>query len=150
MNIAVIGSGIAGLTTAWELNRKGHEVTIFEMRRRPALLGHTAEFTLGGRDYAIDSLLIWHKYHHHLIQLLGEVGLSLATRFFPSVSFFNEEDPKPYAGYRSVRVPILKRNVLLPWGRTGRRYSGHLYLLAAPMAAAAARAEPPRCDDDVR
>ena len=36
MNVAVIGAGAAGLVTAHELNRAGHEVTVIEQ------LGHVA------------------------------------------------------------------------------------------------------------
>ena len=45
-NIAVIGSGISGLTSAYLLSRK-HNVTLFEAQ--PVLGGHTAtvDITLG-------------------------------------------------------------------------------------------------------
>src|SRR5262245_5137455 len=33
--IVVVGAGIAGLVTAWELDRAGHDVTILEARDRP-------------------------------------------------------------------------------------------------------------------
>ncbi|MEM7587581.1 MAG: FAD-dependent oxidoreductase, partial [Acidobacteriota bacterium] len=118
MNIGVIGSGIAGLTAAWQLTRDGHRVTICEMRDRPALLAHTAHLRLDGRERDIDSLLIWPKYHQGLVRFIDELGLNLRTRWFDSVTFFNEDDPKPYAGYRSKKVPLTKLNLLLPYGST--------------------------------
>ena len=36
MKIAVLGAGIAGITTAYELNRDGHEVTVIEREAEPA------------------------------------------------------------------------------------------------------------------
>ena len=38
MDIAIIGAGIAGLTTAWRLHAAGHRVTIFETCDEPARL----------------------------------------------------------------------------------------------------------------
>jgi len=32
MKIAVVGAGIIGITTAWELARDGHQVTVYERR----------------------------------------------------------------------------------------------------------------------
>lgn len=36
MKIAIIGAGIAGVTTAWELARDGHQVTVYERRNAAA------------------------------------------------------------------------------------------------------------------
>ncbi|OXY81968.1 NAD(P)/FAD-dependent oxidoreductase [Oceanimonas doudoroffii] len=53
-SIAVIGSGIAGLTSAWLLSRR-HRVTLFEAN--DYLGGHTAtvDVTLNGRRHAVDT-----------------------------------------------------------------------------------------------
>ena len=37
MKVAVIGSGIAGITTAYFLARAGHEVVIYDKRKYPAM-----------------------------------------------------------------------------------------------------------------
>ena len=54
MNIAIIGSGIAGLTCAWRLAGH-HQVTLFEAGSTPG--GHTAtvDVTTPQGTYAIDT-----------------------------------------------------------------------------------------------
>ena len=37
MKVAVVGSGIAGITTAYFLARAGHEVVIYDKRKYPAM-----------------------------------------------------------------------------------------------------------------
>ena len=41
MKIAVIGSGLAGLSSAYSLSKKGHDVTVFEKYSYPGGLCHT-------------------------------------------------------------------------------------------------------------
>lgn len=60
MRIAVIGGGIAGLSSAWALSQR-HEVVLFE--KEPRLGGHTHTHTveMAGRQYRIDSGFIVHN-----------------------------------------------------------------------------------------
>jgi D-amino-acid dehydrogenase len=51
MKIAVIGAGIIGVTTAWELVRDGHEVTVFERRIAAAEEGSFANTGLIAPGY---------------------------------------------------------------------------------------------------
>lgn len=76
MRVAVIGSGISGLSAAWLLSRK-HEVHLFEKDSR---LGghthtHTIDTSLGPRQ--IDTGFIVHndKTYPNLIRLFEELGL---------------------------------------------------------------------------
>ena len=45
MKIAIVGAGIVGVTTAYELARDGHSVTVFEQRSATA---EEASFATGG------------------------------------------------------------------------------------------------------
>ena len=75
-NIAVIGSGISGLTSAYLLSRK-HRVTLFEAQ--PVLGGHTAtvDITLGGHHYAIDTgfIVFNDRTYPNFIKLLKKIGI---------------------------------------------------------------------------
>ena len=55
MNIAIVGAGIVGVTTAYELARDGHSVTVFEQRSAAA---EEASFATGGL-LAPGALLPW-------------------------------------------------------------------------------------------
>ncbi len=77
MRIAVVGSGIAGLASAWLLSRK-HEVTLFEGN---AYLGghtHTHNVVQQDRSYRVDTGFIVHNPLHYplLTALFGELGVA--------------------------------------------------------------------------
>ncbi|TAN04606.1 MAG: FAD-dependent oxidoreductase [Rhodanobacteraceae bacterium] len=71
MRIAVIGSGIAGLASAWLLSR-AHEVTVFEANDYLGGHTHTHNIELQGNRYAVDTGFIVHNPVHY----------PLLTRFF--------------------------------------------------------------------
>ena len=77
MNIAIIGSGIAGLTCAWRLAGH-HQVTLFEAGSTPG--GHTAtvDVTTPQGTYAIDTGFIVYndRTYPRFMGLLSELGIS--------------------------------------------------------------------------
>jgi len=86
MNIGIIGGGIAGLTAAYELAKRGHEVTVYE---RGAELGGQAA------TFSIARTRLERFYHHiftsdrHIMDLIEELGLSHRLEWFQSkVGFF--------------------------------------------------------------
>jgi predicted NAD/FAD-binding protein len=76
MKIAVIGSGISGLTAAYYLNR-GHDITLYESAAR--IGGHTATIDVDwqGRGYAIDTgFIVYNDWTYpNFIELLRELGV---------------------------------------------------------------------------
>lgn len=75
--IAIVGSGISGLTVGHLLHRQ-HAVTLFEAA--PVLGGHTAtiDVTLDGRDYAIDTgfIVFNDRTYPRFQRLLARTGLA--------------------------------------------------------------------------
>jgi predicted NAD/FAD-binding protein len=76
VKIAVIGTGIAGLTSAYLLSRR-HEVTVFEANA--AIGGHTAtvDVAVDNRRYAIDTgFIVYNDWTYpNFIRLLHELGV---------------------------------------------------------------------------
>lgn len=77
MKIAIIGSGISGLTCAWKLVSE-HQVTLFEAN--DYLGGHTAtvDVSMEGYNYAIDTGFIVYneRTYPQFIALLAELGIN--------------------------------------------------------------------------
>ena len=64
MRIAVIGSGISGISAAWALSGK-HQVSLFERDSRLGGHTHTHELQMAGKSYRIDSGFIVHNYANY-------------------------------------------------------------------------------------
>lgn len=73
MKIAIVGAGFLGLSAAWELLKKGHQVTIFEKESQPG--GLAIGFRQPGWDWSLEK-----HYHHifetdiHIQKLADEIG----------------------------------------------------------------------------
>ena len=87
LRVAVIGAGVAGLTAAHELAKRGFEPHVFE--RWPGLGGQAATMDVG------DGVLLERYYHHlftsdrHIAALYRELGMPDGIEWLPSsVAFF--------------------------------------------------------------
>ncbi len=88
MKIAVIGSGISGLSAAYLLQHD-HEITVFESEE--SIGGHTAtmDVNVQGKDYAVDTgFIVYNDWTYpNFIRLMDELGVqSQPTEMSFSVS----------------------------------------------------------------
>ncbi|CAI0878321.1 NAD(P)/FAD-dependent oxidoreductase [Serratia fonticola] len=118
MNIAIIGSGIAGLTCAWRLAGH-HQVTLFEAE--PAVGGHTATVDVSTPQgtYAIDTGFIVYndRTYPRFMGLLSELGIS-GQKTQMSFSVHNPQSGLEYNGHTLTSLFAQRRNLVNPafWG----------------------------------
>jgi predicted NAD/FAD-binding protein len=77
MKVAIVGSGIAGLTAAHHLHGQ-HEITLFEAGGRAGGHVHTHDVELGGAEYRIDTgfIVFNRRTYPHFTALLAELGVA--------------------------------------------------------------------------
>jgi len=80
MNIAIVGSGVSGLSAAWLL-RHEHQVTLYESAGYPGGHANTVDVTLDGTTYPVDTgFLVYNKLTYpNLICLFGQLGVETHT-----------------------------------------------------------------------
>ena len=112
--IAIIGSGISGLTSAYLLSQK-HDVTVFE--KNDYIGGHTATVDINheGRDYAIDTgfIVFNDKTYPNFLKLLARLGIEKqATEM--SFSAHNTKSKLEYNGHNLNTLFAQRRNLFRP------------------------------------
>jgi predicted NAD/FAD-binding protein len=114
VRIAVIGSGIAGLGSAWLLDRS-HEVTLYEKNDYLGGHTHTHDIELHGRHFAVDTGFIVHNPRHYplLTALFAELGVrSRATTM--SFSVRNQHSGLEYSASSLATLFCQSRNLVSP------------------------------------
>lgn len=97
--IAIVGSGITGLTAARELTKAGHEITVFEAEDRIGGHTHTVKVDLDGQEHWVDTGFIVYneRTYPNFIRLLDELDIQVQpTTMGFSVS--DEDTGREYAG----------------------------------------------------
>ena len=113
-NIAIIGSGVSGLTCAYLLSKK-HNVTVFE--KNDYIGGHTATVDVekDGQSYVIDTgfIVFNNKTYPNYLALLDEIGIGQqATEM--SFSVHNCQTGLEYNGHNLNTLFAQRSNLFKP------------------------------------
>lgn len=113
-NIAVIGSGISGLTAAYLLDRS-HHVTVFE--KNDYVGGHTAsnDVELDGKQYVIDTgfIVFNDRTYPHFNHLLNQLGIKRQPTEM-SFSVHHCQSKFEYNGHGLNALFAQRRNLISP------------------------------------
>ncbi|MBV9700197.1 MAG: NAD(P)/FAD-dependent oxidoreductase [Candidatus Eremiobacteraeota bacterium] len=120
MKYAVVGGGLLGMTTAWNLSKAGHDVTIFE--RAESCGGLASAWELGG--------VVWDRHYHvtlasdrNLRAMLAALDLDTELRWIKArTGFYVDGALHPFSGIRDyLRFPPLSAWQKLRLGRAIQR-----------------------------
>ena len=111
MKIAIIGTGISGLTTAYLLNKK-HDVTVFEKNDYIGGHTHTHDINLKDKNYAVDSGFICYNENTYpnFIKLLKILGVE-SQKTTMGFSVKSEKMNLEYAGNSINSLFSQKKNI---------------------------------------
>ena len=109
MRIAIIGSGIAGLTAAWLCRQRGWQVTLFEAQSELGMLTHGLDFEGGVVDVPLRVMNA--RDWSSLLALAGEVGVETYVVKVDTTCSFNNGQ----TWFRSSRMPVTNWPVVGGW-----------------------------------
>jgi predicted NAD/FAD-binding protein len=115
LRIAIVGTGIAGLGSAWLLRKQGHRVTVFEAAARAGGHTHTVDVTLEGRTHPVDTgfLVFNDRTYPRLVELFDELGVASVPSDM-SFSLRNDAAGVEWAGTSLAALFAQPRNSLRP------------------------------------
>ncbi|MHC4875582.1 MAG: NAD(P)/FAD-dependent oxidoreductase [Planctomycetota bacterium] len=114
MRIAIIGTGISGLTAAWLLHRE-HDITVYEANDYVGGHTHTVDVELNSERYAIDTgfIVFNDRTYPNLIRIFDRLGVDS----LPTSMSFSVRCDRTDIEYNGSTLPGLfaqKRNLLRP------------------------------------
>lgn len=117
-HIAVIGSGIAGLSAAWHLKDHAH-VTVFEAQARAGGHAHTVDVTLDGKTFGVDTgfLVFNERTYPGIVPFFADLGVETAVSDM-GFSVQATAQALEWAGNGLNSVFTQRKNLLSPrfWG----------------------------------
>lgn len=107
--IAIIGSGIAGLTAAYRGRQAGFDVTVFEAHHGHGMDAHTLSVEGGIVDVPLR--VMNPQRWHHVLSLAKEVGV----KTFEVDTYVSCSDLQQHTWFRSSRMPVTRWPMLASW-----------------------------------
>jgi predicted NAD/FAD-binding protein len=118
MKIAVVGSGISGLYSAWQLTQSGHEVSLFEANDYFGGHTNTVDVTLDGLTHGVDTgfLVFNERTYPNLIALFNHLdvhttGSDMSFSVKLPLSSDSHARTLEWAGANLQTVFVQKRNL---------------------------------------